>query len=460
MSTPLPRTFAYAVILPHARERRVLLQRAGDGWALPGWETTERQSWAGADYVNRTVHERLGVDVTTLRCLPHNPEPADGVVHRMYELENHHPGWRPPAEARWVEADELSHLPLTLPEHRDALIRWFAEAASGTVPRQRVPWARRGWFAEAADWMHSQIQALGLRPAGPVEQQRVWSISCILRAPTSAGDVYLKASPGVFAAEPVITRHVAQRFSDHIPDVVAIDGERSWLLMRDFRGMRLDRLPDIDWWEEAVRLIARLQLVCVNRTDEMLAAGFLDRRLEVLAKQIDPLFDYVSSTGRTARGALTPTELDTLTRHAAHLREMCARLAAHRVPATLEHGDFHTGNVVLAEGRLVIFDWSDGCVAHPFFALLPFLTFRPLPGGPDARARLIRAYLQAWTDYEPMPRLEEAFALSQTLAALHQAVSYYRILTSVESEALWEWETDLPYFLRAVLTGLKEGATG
>src|SRR3972149_6010695 len=82
MSAPSPRTFVYAVLLPHPTEHRVLVQRDGDGWVLPHWKTTERHFWAAADYVNRTVRERLGVEVTTLRCLPHHPEPAAGPTLR------------------------------------------------------------------------------------------------------------------------------------------------------------------------------------------------------------------------------------------------------------------------------------------------------------------------------------------------------------------------------------------
>jgi phage tail protein X len=54
---------------------------------------------------------------------------------------------------------------------------------------------------------------------------------------------------------------------------------------------------------------------------------------------------------------------------------------------------------------------------------------------PDASAvspRLCDAYLALWTDYEPMPRLREAWALAAPLGALHQAVSYQHIVTSHE----------------------------
>ena len=163
MSAPSPRTFVYAVLLPRPTEHCVLVQREGDGWVLPHWKTTERHFWAAADYVNRTVRERLGVEVTTLRCLPHNPEPEDGPVRRTYELENHDPQWRPPADARWAAAADLDRLLLIIPEHRDALTRWFAAAASDTIPPQRAPWGGAG--------------GLRRRPGGSARRSAGWACS-------------------------------------------------------------------------------------------------------------------------------------------------------------------------------------------------------------------------------------------------------------------------------------------
>lgn len=48
------------------------------------------------------------------------------------------------------------------------------------------------------------------------------------------------------------------------------------------------------------------------------------------------------------------------------------------------------------------------------------------------------------------------YGLSRPLAPLHQAVAYWRILTSIDPEARWEWEADLPYFLRLLLPPLSK----
>ncbi len=52
--------------------------------------------------------------------------------------------------------------------------------------------------------------------------------------------------------------------------------------------------------------------------------------------------------------------------------QICDELAAFGIPETLNHGDFHDGNVLVKNGRITLFDWGDGCVAHPFVSLRTF----------------------------------------------------------------------------------------
>lgn len=58
---------------------------------------------------------------------------------------------------------------------------------------------------------------------------------------------------------------------------------------------------------------------------------------------------------------------------------------------------------------------------------------RRLPDAAAARARLLGAYLDVWTDHEPGPRLQQAGTLAQALGALHQAISFQHILAGLEA---------------------------
>ena len=60
------------------------------------------------------------------------------------------------------------------------------------------------------------------------------------------------------------------------------------------------------------------------------------------------------------------------------------------------------------------------------------------------------AYIEVWTDFEPMDRLVEAFELARQLASLHQASVYYQTIVP-DIEAKWEWEKMVPYFLKRLV---------
>lgn len=106
----------------------------------------------------------------------------------------------------------------------------------------------------------------------------------------------------------------------------------------------------------------------------------------------------------------------------------------------------------------MFFDWTDACVAHPFFDLVTLLIENTdhgerLPDVPSARERLIEAYLGEWSAYAPMDRLHKAWALAEPLGWLHQAISYQYLLRSLEPT--WHWWSPAG-FLRGMLRALPD----
>jgi hypothetical protein len=79
----------------------------------------------------------------------------------------------------------------------------------------------------------------------------------------------------------------------------------------------------------------------------------------------------------------------------------------------------------VADGTLVIIDWNETVVAHPFFSLQRFLRFLPPPGEDGGRRDAVRdAYLEPFAAFEPRKKLLEAFRLSTRLAPVY-ALLYF-----------------------------------
>jgi aminoglycoside/choline kinase family phosphotransferase len=256
--------------------------------------------------------------------------------------------------------------------------------------------------------------------------------------------IYFKAVPPLFAVEPAVTQLLAARYPDHVPQVVAIDTDRSWILLREFTGRVLEESPLADW-SAALRLWGQRQESFTGQIDALLAAGCHDRRLPILAAQVDALL-----VDPLVLAALTEEELAQLRAQAPRLQALCAELAAYAVPASLMHGDFHAFNVIVDAGNIVIYDWTDACVAHPFLDMATIVEWMR-ENTPEARAAVWDAYLTAWTGYESPERLREAARRAEVLGSLHQAISYRQIIASLEPEARRELAGGLPQWVRRML---------
>jgi aminoglycoside phosphotransferase (APT) family kinase protein len=428
-------------LLSRAAEPRLLLLPGEGGWSLPAVVSPKRFG-TRVEALREAFLEQFGLEVIVLRRV----EGREGCS--VYSLEVHASS-SPLDAGRWIGRDELQELPLTLPEQRSLLEAWFAEAESGEVPALRPEWARPGWFAEASVWMQERLTELGLEPIGPVEQFRTLSISCLLGAPTREGAFYLKAVPPLFRSEPALTRALAERYPGHVPDVVAIDARRRWMLMREFAGQQLHAVTDAGAWEETARLVARIQIDMAERAEWLLSQGCPDRRLDRLAAQIDPLLADTGSLTPASGGALSAEEIERVRALAPRLREWCAELAGGPVPPSLVHGDLHPGNIVVTDRGALIYDWTDGCLSHPFLDLVTLIPQQQQPDSVIDRDRLRSAYLEGWMRYAPMGKLTPLFEQAQLLGAVHQAVSYQMITASIEAKE--EMAGGVPGWLRRLL---------
>ena len=141
------------------------------------------------------------------------------------------PGWV------WQDLDAEVIARLHPESSREAVASWARERVEGWSPL-RPPWSHPGWFARASDWMVEQMAADGRPAVGAPRQHQLWGASVVLRATADAGDAFFKCSTDVFRHEAVMTRSLAELMPDLVPEVVAVDGDLGWMLMRDLGAAR------------------------------------------------------------------------------------------------------------------------------------------------------------------------------------------------------------------------------
>ncbi|MFN6572677.1 phosphotransferase [Dendronalium sp. ChiSLP03b] len=443
--------FDYYSIIPHRTKPQVLMLCDENGWSLP-WFVPDEHHFGVVNHINQAIAAQLGCNVTVLRCFyeDYSLETKNGC--RVYAMENHSPQWTPPENSRWVGFEELDSLKFVIPKLRQVLDSWFADISSKNIPKMRVPWAQIGWFERATDWINLQLYFLGVNTTAPIQQVKSQTRSCLLKISTTDGEIYFKATFGIFASETIFTKSITEFYPEHLPELLIVDTQKSWMLMPDFGGKHLGKIHNIFHWKKALNSFAKMQIQASSQVEKLLAIGFTDRRIEQIISQIELLFaDNLLVPQDDPR--LSSTEIEALRSLIPQLRAMCNELAICGIPQTLVHGDFHCENVILTDEKFIYFDWSDGAVSHPFFDAVFFLEdiTQQLPDISDVQVSLRNAYLEPWTVYMPIEQLISVFAKVQPLAYLYYAVVSYEITQSLEVSHRWENEEAVSYWLKKLL---------
>jgi Phosphotransferase enzyme family len=299
-----------------------------------------------------------------------------------------------------------------------------------------LPWAQPGWQERAEAWIGAQLGPLGRKAVGAVEEVKLRPWSAVLRAPTSAGDLYFKANLPALTNEPVLTRLLARIDPGHVLPVLAEEPDEGWMLQADggpTMRSRLDGSDDVRRWEGMLGCYAELQVRASEHVEELLAAGAPDRRLDALPG----LYEDLVQTG--------PNELRGLGPRIAALR---AELDALGLPASVDHGDLHAGHVLAPGDECVFFDWHEGTVSHPFFSMV--VVMRSVahdhgmePGGTDA-ARLRNAYLGPFAGHGDRASLQAALDVALRVGPLTRALGWMRVLRGLPSAEQAEWADHVP----------------
>jgi Phosphotransferase enzyme family len=426
-------------ILPHPSEARILALSDASGWTLPrltpGEAITEDFKLFEFGMNTQVV---LGCAVTALHS-PYFSEATDEHGFRfVFALENRDPSFQPPAGARWIGRDELDQLDLAVIDLCPVIDTYLRERISSDYPPERAPWALAGWQDAATAWITEQVAAHGWQLTGEIEQVRKWCITCVLKAPTSIGNLYFKAVPPTFACETAITRLLSRHFPTHIPTIVASQDASHWLLLRDFGGTLLGDSKNVADWERALRDFAALQVTMSGQIEALFQCDAMDYRLEVLPEKLDVL---LADEEILKPNQITAEEIERVRSLVPRINAMIEEMKGYNLPATIVHSDFHPWNTAVNEDRIIFFDWTDAAVGHPFYDLAPLplnmIRRRIFPDQPEMIAHLREAYLEGWTSFAPLETLRRALLLGEALGVLQKAINYRHLLRCLEPNERW-----------------------
>jgi hypothetical protein len=273
-------------------------------------------------------------------------------------------------------------------------------------------------------WIRAHVE-----PSGPIEcpHDAPWSV--VLRVPTREGVVWFKQNVAPLAHEAAVVQLLAERMPDRVTELLALDLERGWFLARD-AGTRLRDVPasEADWLAILPRY-SELQLAVAEDVDRLIAAGASDFRVAGVPALYRDLVEAEAA-------ALSPEELKGLGGFARRVDEACAVLASGRVPESIQHDDFHDGNVFVDAGRYRFLDWGDCCVSHPFATLR--IPFEGIVWDTSwDLARLRDAYLEPYTDRAMRNELLQAYDHAWVVAGVTRALKWVPLVEALPKPHRW-----------------------
>jgi Phosphotransferase enzyme family len=302
-------------------------------------------------------------------------------------------------------------------------------------------WTDTDWLAEATEWIRSQVEV-----TAEIEQPHVRPWATVMRVPTNAGELWFKAVTALHAFEPALTAFLAGLRPDRVPEVVALDNDRAWMLMRDGDTRLRELSSSVEHWEHILPLYAELQIAAAPHLAELLDLGVPDFRL---ARLTDLVREMLSAQPE----GLSDDEYRAMLDRLPEVEAMAERLLAQGIPETIQHDDLHDGQVFVRNGRYLVFDWGDACVSHPFHTLT--VTLRAAawklglePGGREV-LRMRDAYLEPFGPAAVLAPLADVAYRTGTLA---RAYAWHRYVSARQAQDE-EDEQAVAYGVKQFLAG-------
>lgn len=326
-------------------------------------------------------------------------------------------------------------------------------------PSQLI-WQDPDWRKHVTDWIQAEAERQDIHIAGEIEQPHMYAWSTVLHIPTDQGKLFFKATAPATIYEAALTQSLARWFPDSMPEFVAVDAGRGWMLIRDGgEQLRLSIRPtkDIAPWKPVIAHYAEVQIGLADHITELLSLQLPDHRLSMLPGRFRQLLADESNFMIDQENGLTSMEWKEVQEKSARLEEICQQLAGYGIPESLNHGDFHDGNVLVKDGRITFFDWGDASVTHPFTSLRTFfvsieiaLDLEDYSFTPEM-AELLDLYLAPFQQFAPKEKLLRAYQISKPVASIVKALAWHTTISRMGEDLRKEYAWIVPELMREFL---------
>ena len=218
----------------------------------------------------------------------------------------------------------------------------------------RLPWHDPDWMKQAHDWIYAETRRQSIRITGDIEQPHLYPWSTVLIVPTADGRLFFKATAPETIYEAALTKQLGEWIPESMPELVAVDPVKGWMLMRDGgEQLRQSIRPtkDLKPWVPVIRRYAEVQIALVEQVPEILALGIPDYRLAALPSLYSDLLADEESLMIDQEKGLTAVEFQVL-KEKSYFRCRVRMLVKvfHSHPASAEYAEHRRNRETVSTG--------------------------------------------------------------------------------------------------------------
>ena len=324
----------------------------------------------------------------------------------------------------------------------------------------KLLWDDPSWQQKAHAWIFSEANLNDIQLVGEIAQPHIRHWSTVMSVPSAEGMLFFKAVAPETISEIPLTKKLTEWYPDDMLELIAIDAKNGWMLMRD-GGEQLRTLirptKNIKPWESVIQRYAELQIGLSKHVDEMLITGIPDHRLALLPLVYGELLVDEESLMLGQEKGLTDEEFVKCQSSQSRFEKICTDLAVFGIPESLNHGDFHDGNVLSKDGQITFFDWGDADITHPFVSLRTFFVSIEMSLDLDEyaftpeMAGLLDVYLKPFEKYASKDDLRKAFGLSKPVSSIIKTMAWKESITRMDETMRPDYAWIVPELLREFL---------
>lgn len=302
-------------------------------------------------------------------------------------------------------------------------------------------------------WAKDTLSAQKIKIFGKFEPVRLMPWSKVYRIKTQHGFVFLKVVTPPFDAELKLLPYLSDHFSEAIPHVIASSPEHCSLLMQDAGApLRpvMQKSYRLDLAIETLKNYANIQQQLSQQTDLILSLGVPYWRLNTLPSHFLSLLEKEAFL---INDGLSRDDIKKLQALSDEIHMLCHKILSYAIPETIEHGDMHDNNILIsAQSRLIIHDWGDTVLTHPFFSLCGFLHSAVKQHHIKQEiSHLEQAYCDMWLKYETKENIQSILFLVNQLREIKFVLSFSRIAECPGMHDLGEYKGTVAKALKAFI---------